>query len=124
MPGLHRVEELGRSFALVETEPEVAVELAVHREPLAPLLLLGVVSAAAGGALGGRARWRSPLPAVGAVAPPPAAEPPGACPLLPLAVAAAGLGTPTALALAAGGATVLALGLTLTASAAVALGGR
>ena len=56
VPGLHRVEELGRSFALVETEPEMAVELAVHREPLAPLLLLGVVSAAAGVALGGRTR--------------------------------------------------------------------
>ncbi len=43
MPGVHRVEELGRSFALIGVEPEMSVEIDVHREPLAALILLGVL---------------------------------------------------------------------------------
>jgi hypothetical protein len=55
MPGLHRVEELGRSFALAGVEPEVRVDLAVVQEPAAPVVLLGVLIAAAGLALAGLA---------------------------------------------------------------------
>ena len=43
MPGVHRVEELGRSFALIDVEPEMSVEIDVHQERLAPLLLLGAL---------------------------------------------------------------------------------
>jgi hypothetical protein len=41
MPGVHRVEPLGRSFSLVDVEPEMSVEIDVHREPLALVVLLG-----------------------------------------------------------------------------------
>ena len=51
MPGLHKVEELGRSFALRSVEPELSAEIAVHREPAAPVSLLGVLLAALGVAL-------------------------------------------------------------------------
>ncbi|MCG6922431.1 MAG: hypothetical protein LJF15_15315 [Acidobacteria bacterium] len=43
MPGVHRVEEIGRSFALIDVEPEMSVEIDVHREPLAALALLGAL---------------------------------------------------------------------------------
>ena len=43
MPGVHRVEELGRSFALVGVEPERSVEIGVHQELLAALVLLGAL---------------------------------------------------------------------------------
>jgi hypothetical protein len=59
MPGLHRVEELGRSFALAGVEPDVRVEVAVVQEPAAPVAFLGVLLAAAGLALAGF-RSRSP----------------------------------------------------------------
>jgi len=48
MPGLHKVEELGMSFTLRSVEPEVTVEIGVHREPAAPLALLGALVVAAG----------------------------------------------------------------------------
>lgn len=48
MPGLHRVEELDRSFALAGVEPEVHVDLAVVHEPAAPVALAGLLIAAAG----------------------------------------------------------------------------
>ncbi len=48
MPGLHKIEELGRSFALRSVEPELTAEIAVHREPAARLALLGVLVVAAG----------------------------------------------------------------------------
>jgi hypothetical protein len=48
MPGLHRVEELGLSFALAGLDPEVRVEVAVAREPAAAAALAGVLLAAAG----------------------------------------------------------------------------
>lgn len=53
MPGLHRVEELDRSFALAGVEPEVRVEAAVVAEPAAPVALAGLLIAAAGAALAG-----------------------------------------------------------------------
>jgi hypothetical protein len=56
MPGLHRVEELGRSFALAGVEPDVRVDVAVAQEPAAPVALLGVLIAAAGLALAGLRR--------------------------------------------------------------------
>jgi hypothetical protein len=54
MPGLHRVQELGRSFALRAVDPEIEVEVAVHNEPAARLLLLGAFAMAAGAALAAR----------------------------------------------------------------------
>ena len=48
MPGVHRVEQLDRSFALREVEPEISAEIAVHREPLAAVALLGALFALAG----------------------------------------------------------------------------
>jgi hypothetical protein len=48
MPGVHRVESLDRSFALRAIEPEVSAEIAVHREPLAPVALVGALLALAG----------------------------------------------------------------------------
>jgi hypothetical protein len=51
MPGLHEVQELGRSFALRSVEPEETGEIAVHREPAAPLALLGALVLAAGAGL-------------------------------------------------------------------------
>ena len=56
MPGVHRIEPLDRSFALRAVEPEVAAEIAVHREPLAAVVLLGALLALAGVVLGRRAR--------------------------------------------------------------------
>jgi hypothetical protein len=51
MPGLHQVEEIGRSFALVSVDPDVAADLGVHREPAAPMALLGAVLTAVGAVL-------------------------------------------------------------------------
>ena len=53
MPGLHRVEELDRSFALAGVEPEVRVDAAVVSEPAAPAALIGLLIATAGAALAG-----------------------------------------------------------------------
>jgi hypothetical protein len=52
MPGVHRIEALGRTFSLLEVEPERQVEITVHREPLAPAVLLGGVLVALGVGLG------------------------------------------------------------------------
>jgi cytochrome c biogenesis protein len=52
MPGLHRVDEIGRSFALLSVEPDLTAEIAVHREPAAPLALLGAVVVAIGVGIG------------------------------------------------------------------------
>ena len=41
MPGVHRLEPIDRSFALLGVEPEASVELQVRREPLALGALLG-----------------------------------------------------------------------------------
>jgi len=54
MPGLHRVEEIARSFALRSVDPEIEAEIAVHHEPAAPLALLGALALAAGMALASR----------------------------------------------------------------------
>jgi hypothetical protein len=54
MPGVHRIEEIGRSFALLAVEPETKVEVEVHREPLAGMALLGALLALAGTILEGR----------------------------------------------------------------------
>jgi hypothetical protein len=62
MPGVHRVEPLGLTFSLLDVEPEQQVELAVHREPFAPAVLLGGVLLALGIGL---AAIRSPHPAAG-----------------------------------------------------------
>jgi hypothetical protein len=43
LPGVHRIEELDRSFALVGVDPERSVEIVVHREPLAALVLIGAL---------------------------------------------------------------------------------
>jgi hypothetical protein len=56
LPGLHNVEGLGRSFALVRTDPELTVEITVAREPLAPIGLVGAWLVAIGAALLGRGR--------------------------------------------------------------------
>ena len=48
MPGVHRVERLGFTFSLLEIEPELAVEIAVHREPAALAALVGALLLAAG----------------------------------------------------------------------------
>ncbi len=48
MPGVHRIEPLDRSFALRAVEPEVSAEIAVHREPLAAVALVGALLALAG----------------------------------------------------------------------------
>jgi hypothetical protein len=45
MPGVHRIEEIGRSFALIAVDPETQVEVDVHREPLAEMALLGALLA-------------------------------------------------------------------------------
>jgi hypothetical protein len=55
MPGVHRVESLGQSFSLLDVEPEEQVRIEVHRQPFAPLLLLGGLALIAGLALGVRA---------------------------------------------------------------------
>jgi hypothetical protein len=54
MPGVHRVEDLDRSFALRAVEPELAAEMQVHREPFAVAALLGTLLVLAGVALGRR----------------------------------------------------------------------
>jgi len=48
MPGLHRVEELDRSFALLEVVPAQAVILDVHHEPAALVALVGLALALCG----------------------------------------------------------------------------
>jgi hypothetical protein len=48
MPGVHHVAGLDRSFSLLDVEPERAAVLAVHREPGAPLALLGGLLLVAG----------------------------------------------------------------------------
>jgi hypothetical protein len=52
MPGVHRVEPLGLTFSLLDVEPEQQVEVAVHREPFAPAVLLGGVLVVLGIGLG------------------------------------------------------------------------
>lgn len=54
LPGVHKVAGLERSFSLLDVEPEQSVEIAVHREPVAAVALLGALVALAGVALGGR----------------------------------------------------------------------
>ena len=54
LPGLHRVEALGLSFSLLEVQPEEQVTIGVHRQPFAPVLLLGGLVLVAGLALGAR----------------------------------------------------------------------
>jgi hypothetical protein len=51
MPGVHRVEGLGLAFSLLEVEPETAAEIAVHREPGAPVALAGALLLLVGAAL-------------------------------------------------------------------------
>ena len=51
MPGVHRVEGLGRAFTLLEIEPERTAEIAVHREPAALAALVGALLLAVGLAL-------------------------------------------------------------------------
>lgn len=60
MPGLHRVEELDRSFALAGVEPEVHVDVAVVSEPAAPVALAGLLIAAAGAVLAGLRKAGTP----------------------------------------------------------------
>ena len=59
MPGVHRIPGLGVAFSLVDVEPEKSVEMAVHREPAAPLALAGAVLLALAVALAGVRAWRS-----------------------------------------------------------------
>jgi hypothetical protein len=55
MPGLHRLEDVDRSFALVAVDPDLAADIGVHREPAAAPALLGALLVAAGaGALAAR----------------------------------------------------------------------
>jgi hypothetical protein len=54
MPGVHRIEEIGRSFALIAVDPETKVEIDVHREPLAGMALLGALVALVAVILEGR----------------------------------------------------------------------
>jgi hypothetical protein len=56
MPGVHRVEEIGRSFALLAVDPETKVKIDVHREPLAGMALLGALLALVAVILEGRTR--------------------------------------------------------------------
>jgi hypothetical protein len=69
MPGLHQIEEIGRSFALQSVGPEVAADIGVHREPAAPMALLGALLVAAGAA----ALVRTPRPTGSGAPAPPAA---------------------------------------------------
>jgi hypothetical protein len=48
MPGVHRVEALDRSFALLDVEPAFSAEIAVHSEPFAGVALVGAWLALAG----------------------------------------------------------------------------
>ena len=59
MPGVHRVEALGASFALVEAEAERSVTLDVHREPAALLALAGGAVLAMAVLLFGLRSWRA-----------------------------------------------------------------
>jgi hypothetical protein len=52
MPGVHIQPGLPATFALVDVDPLVALQIAVFREPLAPLCLLGLVVVGCGVALG------------------------------------------------------------------------
>lgn len=56
MPGVHRIEEIGRSFALLAVDHETRVEIDVHREPVAGVALLGALLALAGVILEGWTR--------------------------------------------------------------------
>jgi hypothetical protein len=60
LPGLHRVADLGTSFALVDVRPERAVRVHVAKEPFALLVATGalLLFAAASAALLERARAR------------------------------------------------------------------
>jgi hypothetical protein len=48
MPGLHQIDEIGRSFALRSVDPDIVADVGVHREPASPLALLGALLTAAG----------------------------------------------------------------------------
>jgi hypothetical protein len=48
MPGLHRLEDVDRSFALVGVDPDLTADIGVHREPAAAPALLGALLVAAG----------------------------------------------------------------------------
>jgi hypothetical protein len=48
MPGVHRVEQLDRSFSLLDVRPDFEAEIAVHREPFAGLVLAGALLALGG----------------------------------------------------------------------------
>ncbi len=63
LPGVHRIEALGRTFSLLDVEPEQQVEIVVHREPLAPVVLLGGVLGALGIGLGAIRRSEAGRPA-------------------------------------------------------------
>ena len=66
MPGVHRVEALGLVFSMLDLESAQAVELSVHRQPFAPLLLAGGVLLALGLAAAAWSAARGPeRPAVG-----------------------------------------------------------
>jgi hypothetical protein len=69
MPGLHQIDEIGRSFALQSVDPDIVADIGVHREPAAPLALLGALLVAAGAAA--LVRVRTPA-VLDAPVPPPA----------------------------------------------------
>jgi hypothetical protein len=54
MPGVHRVDALDRSFALLEAEPGYSAEVTVHSQPFAGVVLLGALLALGGVLLPGR----------------------------------------------------------------------
>jgi hypothetical protein len=56
MPGIHRVEDLGLAFSLLEVEAERAIALAVHRQPAAAGVLTGALLLGLGAALSLRTR--------------------------------------------------------------------
>ena len=87
MPGVHRVEALGASFALVEVDAERPVTLDVHREPAAPLALAGGALLALAVLLFGLRSWRAS--AAAAVVDPPLVA--GAALVLALALAPGGV---------------------------------
>ncbi len=66
MPGVHRVEELGLTFSLLEVDPERPVEIAVHREPAALGALAFALVLASGLGLGMLARAERPPSVVAA----------------------------------------------------------
>ena len=63
MPGVHRVEGLGRAFSLLEVEEERSVEMDVHRDPAALAALVGGLLLVAGlsASVVARAPAESPL---------------------------------------------------------------